>query len=240
MNNLEQNTQSAHDHHDDHDDHDHYLIPFVLIFTFAIVEAVGSWYTGSLALLSDAGHMFTDVAALGLAWLAGILSKKPEIARHASGVSYVELAVSIINAITMLVVIVFVVFEAISRFKHPHQVQGLGLMVIATLGLIVNLVVAKQLHHQALHHGESLNNRAAFLHVMGDLLGSVAAVAAGVVIYFTGWMLIDPILSLVISLLLLVFTLNLVRDIWQTLCCKSRRDKPDLGTHGLSHGDHVH
>jgi cobalt-zinc-cadmium efflux system protein len=90
-------------------------------------------------------------------------------------------------------------------------------MVIATLGLIVNLIVAKQLHHQAEHHGESLNNRAAFLHVVGDLLGSIAAVAAGVIIYFTGWMLIDPILSLLISILLLVFTLNLIRDIVKTL-----------------------
>jgi cobalt-zinc-cadmium efflux system protein len=203
--------------HDDQDDHDHYLIPFLLIFVFAIVEAVGSWYTGSLALLSDAGHMFSDVVALGLAWMAGIMAKKPNVARHKSGVSYAELSVSIINALTMLAVIVFVVVEALARFKQPHQVQGLGLTIIATLGLIVNFIVAKQLHHQAIHHTETLNNRAAFLHVIGDLLGSLAAVAAGVVIYFTGWMLIDPILSLVISLLLLVFTLNLVRDIFRTL-----------------------
>jgi cobalt-zinc-cadmium efflux system protein len=202
---------------DGHDDHDHYLVPFLLIFTFAIVEAIGSWYTGSLALLSDAGHMFTDVAALGLAWLAAVLAKNPNVARHKSGVSYAELVVSIINALTMLAVIVYVVLEAIHRFKHPQQVEGVWLTVIATLGLIVNLIVAKQLHHQTVHHGESLNNRAAFLHVMGDLLGSVTAVAAGVVIYLTGWMPIDPILSLFISVLLLVFTLNLIRDIAKTL-----------------------
>ncbi|MDZ4141919.1 MAG: cation diffusion facilitator family transporter [Methylotenera sp.] len=232
MTNSPQHTARVHDNddYDNHEDHDHYLIPFLLILTFAIIEAVGSWYTGSLALLSDAGHMFTDVIALGLAWLAGILSKKPNVARHKSGVSYVELAVSIINAITMLVVIAYVIFEAIARFKQPHPVQGLGLMIIATLGLIVNLIVAKQLHHQALHHGESLNNRAAFLHVIGDLLGSIAAVAAGVVIYVTGWMPIDPILSLLISLLLLVFTLNLVRDIWKTLHLKpGRHNQPGLG-----------
>jgi cobalt-zinc-cadmium efflux system protein len=87
-----------------------------------------------------------------------------------------------------------------------------------------------------LHHGESLNNRAALLHVMGDLLGSIAAVAAGVVIYFTGWLPIDPILSLLISILLLVFTLNLVRDIWQTL-----HGKASLGQHGHEHGhEHEH
>ncbi len=211
------NTSHQYTHDDHDDDHDHYLIPFSLIFIFAIVEAVGSWYTGSLALLSDAGHMFSDVAALGLAWLAGRMAKRPNIARHASGVSYAELSVSIINALTMFIVIAYVVIEAINRFKHPHHVQGLGLMIIAVIGLVVNLIVAKQLHHQAEHHGESLNNRAAFLHVIGDLLGSIAAVAAGVVIYFTGWVLIDPILSLLISILLFVFTMNLVRDIVTTL-----------------------
>lgn len=220
----------SHDHDDHahehpHDDHDHYVIPFALIFIFAVVEAVGSWYTGSLALLSDAGHMFSDVVALGLAWLASVMAKRPNVARHRSGVSYAELTVSIINALTMLLVIVYVVIEAIDRLQNPHQVRGLGLTIIATLGLIVNLIVAKQLHHQVAHHGDSLNNRAAFLHVVGDLLGSVAAVAAGVVIYFTGWMPIDPILSLFISLLLLVFTLNLVRDIIATLRCQNNAAK---------------
>lgn len=209
-------------HHDHDDKHDHYLIPFSLIFIFAVVEAVGGWYTGSLALLSDAGHMFSDVVALGLAWMANTIAKKPNVARHKSGVSYAELSVSIINAVTMLLVIIFVIVEAIARFKVPHHVQGLGLTVIATLGLIVNLIVAKLLHHQVSHHGENLNSRAAFLHVIGDLLGSIAAVAAGLVIYFTGWMPIDPILSLFISVLLLIFTLNLIRDIWQTFTGKAR------------------
>ena len=221
--------------HDNHDNHNHYLIPFLLIFVFAIVEALGGWWTGSLALLSDAGHMFSDVVALGLAWMASVIAKKPNVARHKSGVSYAELAVSIINALTMLAVIAFVIIEAIARFKQPHQVQGLALTVIATLGLIVNLIVAKQLHHQALHHGKSLNNRAAFLHVIGDLLGSLAAVAAGIVIYFTGWMPIDPILSLLISVLLLVFTLNLIRDIWHTL-----HGKPSSNANRLNQGDHAH
>ena len=224
QNNLH-SSQSAHAHHRHEVDHNHYLLPFLLILIFAIVEAIGSWYTGSLALLSDAGHMFTDVAALGLAWLASSLAKKPNVKRHHSGVSYAELAVSIFNALTMLVVIVFVIYEAIARLKQPHAVQGLGLMIIESLGLIVNLVVAKLLHQQVLHHGESLNNRAAFLHVMGDLLGSIAAVAAGVVIYFSGWLLIDPILSLLISILLLVFTLNLVGDIWQTMHGKASLTK---------------
>lgn len=225
-------------HHDD--DHDHYLLPFLLILVFAVVEAVGSWYTGSLALLSDAGHMFSDVAALGLAWMASVMSRRTHVARHRSGVSYAELVVSIINAVAMLLVVVFIVIEAIMRFQQPHQVQGFGLIVIASIGLIVNLVVAKQLHHQAHHHGESLNNSAAFLHVLGDLLGSVAAVVAGVVIYFTGWMLIDPILSLLISLLLLVLTLNLIRDIWLTLQGQLTKYHQHAHAHGHDDGHHHH
>lgn len=222
MDTSHQNTQNDHD-----ESHNHYALPFLLILIFAVVEVVGGWYTGSLALLSDAGHMFSDVLALGLAWMASVVAKKPNVARHRSGVSYVELSVSIINAITMFVVIVFVVIEAISRFKTPHHVQGLGLTIIAVLGLLVNLIVAKLLHQQVEHHGESLNNRAAFLHVLGDLLGSIAAVAAGVVIYFTGWMPIDPILSLFISLLLLILTFNLIADIWQTFTGKAHLIKHD-------------
>lgn len=213
--------------------HHHYAIPFFLILVFAIVEVFGGWWTGSLALLSDAGHMFTDVAALGLAWVGLIMSRRHNTARHASGVSYAELTVSVINALTMLVVIGFIIAEAVARFKSPQAVQGFEVMVIAIIGLVVNLIVAKQLHHQAHHHGESLNNRAAFLHVIGDVLGSIAAIAAGLVIYLTGWVLIDPILSLLISVLLLVFTINLLRDIWQTLQSKAGDGK-------AGHGSHIH
>ena len=213
MTNINKNTLHTHDDHH----HPHYFLPFLLILIFAIVEVVGGLWTGSLALLSDAAHMFSDVGALGLAWLASVISHKPSAVRHRSGVSFAELTVSIVNVITMLTVIVWVTLEAISRLKYPHQVQGLGLMLISTLGLAVNVVVAKLMHQHALQEGASLNARAAFLHVMGDLLGSLAAVLAGVVIYFTGWMLIDPILSLFISILLLLFTLKLMREIWQTL-----------------------
>lgn len=200
-----------------HDDHSHYLIPFLLIIVFAIVELLGSWWTGSLALFSDAWHMFSDVSALGLAWLAGVLAKKPNAAKHASGVSDAELKVSIINVITMLGVSIYVVVEAVARFKQPQPVQGLGVVLLASLGFVVNLIVAKQLHHQAHHHGESLNNRAALLHVLGDLAGSAAAIIAGAIIYLTNWTPIDPILSILISLLILVPTLKLARDIWYTL-----------------------
>lgn len=239
--NISPKTPPTPSHDDHHDGHSHYLIPFLLILIFAIVELFGSWWTGSLALFSDAGHMFSDVTALGLAWLAGVLAKKPNAARHTSGVSYAELAVSIINAITMLAVSVYVVVEAIIRFKHPQPVQGLGVVLLASIGFGVNVIVAKQLHHQAHHHGDSLNNRAAFLHVLGDLAGSAAAVLAGVVIYVTGWMPIDPILSVLISLLILVPTIKLMRDIWETLQHnKALPHEYDLDEDDHEHDEHDH
>lgn len=226
------------------DDYHHYLIPFLLIFLFAIIETAGGFWTGSLALLSDAAHMFSDVAALGLAWMAGILAGKPNAKRHASGVSYVEIIVSIINAVAMLVISIFVVVEAVIRFQNPHAVQGGGVILLASIGFVVNLIVAQQLHHQASHHGASLNNRAAFLHVLGDLAGSAAAIIAGVVIYYTGWMPIDPILSVLISMLILVPTIKLIGDIWRTL---QQHEALKLGhSHDHDHGhdcdghDHAH
>lgn len=205
------------DHHHDHTGHAHhdhahgnpFLMPFLAISLFAIVEFSGGLWTQSLALLSDAWHMLFDVLALGLAmWAAHQARKSPAASR-------LELRVSMINAASMLVVAVWIIIEALDRLKHPVPVAGGYVSVIAIVGLLVNIVVAKHMHHQHEHHGgdASLNHRAAFLHVLGDLLGSVTAIAAGVVIYFTGWVTIDPILSIVISVLLLIVTLNLIRDI---------------------------
>lgn len=209
----------AHDHatHEDHghDDHSHgnpFWIPFLAIALFTVVEFVGGIWTQSLALLSDAWHMLFDVLALGLAMWAAHRARTGHPASQKT-----ERRVSMINAVSMLLVTAGIVIEAVERLKHPVSVAGGYVSIIALVGLLVNLFVAKHMHHQHEHHGgdASLNHRAAFLHVLGDLLGSVTAVAAGVVIYFTGWMTIDPILSILISLLLLVVTLNLIRDIYR-------------------------
>lgn len=200
--------------HDGHAHHDHqhgnpFLIPFLAITIFAVIEFAGGIWTQSLALLSDAWHMLFDVLALGLAmWAAHHASKTP-------GSSKVELRVSMVNAVSMLVVAVWIIVEAVERFRNPVPVAGGYVSIIAVVGLLVNLFVARHMHHQHQHHGgdASLNHRAAFLHVLGDLLGSVAAIVAGVVIYFTGWVTIDPILSIVISVLLFAVTLNLIKDI---------------------------
>lgn len=184
------------------------LIPLLLTAGFALVEAVGGWLTGSLALLGDAGHMLSDSAALGLAWLAAWIARKPASSRHSFGLMRAEVIVAAINGLLMLVVIAFIVFEAIERLQTPQPVQGAEVMLIAFIGMLVNIVVAWQLHKGQ----HNINARAAFLHVMGDLLGSAAALAAGAVIYFTGWLAADPILSIFICVLILVSTLKLLRE----------------------------
>lgn len=189
-----------------------YRFAFFLILVFAIIELFGGMFTHSLALLSDAWHMFSDVFALGLAWLASYLSAKPGTHKHANGQSHAEIAAAAINAILMLAVVAYIVYQALQRFENPHPVIGGYVMLIAFMGLVVNIIVAKMLHSD---HAHDHNKRAAYLHVMGDLLGSVAALAAGIVIYFTGWLQIDPLLSIFISLLILIVTLNLIKEVWQ-------------------------
>ena len=189
------------------------LWPLLLILSFAVVEALGGWYAGSLALLGDAGHMFSDAAALGLAWLGAWVAARPASQRHSYGLLRAEVIVALVNGLLMLLVVAGIVYEAIQRLHTPEPVRGLEVMVIAALGLVVNIVVAKRLHG----HQHNLNYRAALLHVLGDLLGSVAALAAGAVIYFTGWMPIDPILSLFISALILVSTVRLLREVLHVL-----------------------
>lgn len=202
-----------HHHHPTSDPHHVWLWPLLLISGFALIEAIGGWYTGSLALLGDAGHMVSDAAALALAWLGSWIALKPASRQHSFGLMRAEVIVALVNGLLMLLVVTFIVIEAVDRLQHPQPVLGGEVMLIALLGLTVNVIVALKLHG----HQDSMNNRAALLHVLGDLLGSVAALAAGAVIYFTGWMPIDPILSLFISALILVSTLKLLREVVHVL-----------------------
>jgi len=188
-----------------------FVIPFIIIIVFAFVEFFGGIWTQSLALLGDAWHMFSDALALGLAMYAAYRVSQNHHSRA-------ELIASTINVVLMFVVIAWIVVEAIERINNPRQVAGSHVMVIAFIGLVLNVIVAKQLHQNG--DGENLNQRAALLHVIGDLLGSVAALSAGLIIYLTGWLLIDPLLSLFISLLLLVGTLHLSKNIWLTMSGK--------------------
>ena len=190
-----------------------FLWALLLTFGFAIVEAVAGWWANSLALISDAGHMSTDSAALGLAWLAQWIARRPPSVKHSFGFGRAEALTAFINGLIMLAVVAWVVIEAFSRLHSPHAVQGQAVTLVAAIGLIINVCVAWMLSRDT----SSVNSRAALLHVWGDLLGSVAALIAGLVIQYTGWMPIDPILSLFVSLLILRSTLSVLREAYHFL-----------------------
>ncbi|MFN6961217.1 MAG: cation diffusion facilitator family transporter, partial [Rhodocyclaceae bacterium] len=184
------------------------LMALSLTWGYALVEALAGWQGGSLALLADAGHMVTDGAALGLALLAAWLAARPASKRHSYGFGRAELFAALINALAMLVVVAGIASEAWDRFHTPRPVDGPLVSAVAVMGLMVNLLVAWMLAQGQ----ENLNIRGAFLHVLGDALGSVAAIVAGIVIWTTGWTPIDPLLSLLIGAFVLTASLRLLRD----------------------------
>jgi len=201
---------SDHHHHHHHAPSDRRSLTwsFALTAGFALVEGVGGWLAGSLALFGDAGHMISDATALGFAALAAWIAKQPPSTRHSYGLGRAEVVAAIVNSLLMVAVVVAIGIAAVLRLRDPAPVAGETVMVVALIGLVVNIGVA-----WILSRGErSLNTRAALMHVMGDLLGSLAALTAGTVIYFTGWTPIDPILSLFICALILYSALRLLRE----------------------------
>lgn len=216
---LDDGHDHGHAHHPSHGHHHHHTgsqwLPFALALTlaFCVVEAVAGWWAGSLALLGDAGHMLTDSLALALATLAAQVSRTPSSATHSYGLQRVEALAALTNGVLMLILVVFLSWHAVERLLTPRPVGGETVTLVAALGLALNLAVAWMLSR-----GEGdLNTRGALLHVMGDLLGSVAALAAGLVIQFTGWTPIDPLLSMLIGGLILASTLSLLRSVVRTL-----------------------
>ncbi|WP_444940928.1 cation diffusion facilitator family transporter [Microbulbifer sp. ZKSA004] len=184
------------------------IIALVLTLSFSIVEAIGGWLSGSLALLGDAAHMLTDTFALALGAIAAVLAKKPADRELSFGWGRAEVLAAVTNGLIMLLIVVGISFMAIDRLRNPQPVHGSTVMLIAAMGLLINILAAWVL----LKGERTLNIRGALLHVMGDMLGSVAALASGAVIYFTGWVPIDPLLSLLICLLILVSCVRLLRD----------------------------
>jgi len=175
-------------------------IALVLTGTFMIVEVVGGILSGSLALLADAGHMLTDTMALALAAVAFQVSKRPADARLTYGYQRFQILAAFVNGLSLLFIVGWILYEAFSRFVSPQEVLGKTMLVVAVAGLVVNIVAFIVLHGG---DKENLNIRGAALHVAGDLLGSVAAIVAAVVIIYTGWMAIDPILSVAVAILIL-------------------------------------
>ncbi len=184
------------------------LIVACLTGGFMVAEAVGGVLTGSLALLADAGHMFADSVALGLAWYAFHLAERPATRRLTYGFGRVKTLVAYTNGLTIFAIALWIVYEAWQRFVDPAPILGGPMLVIAILGLLVN--IAGFLVLRGGDHG-SLNMRGAILHVLGDLLGSAAAIAAALIILATGWTPIDPILSVLVALLILSTAWSLMR-----------------------------
>jgi cobalt-zinc-cadmium efflux system protein len=185
------------------------LIAGCLTFAFMAVEVAGGLLTGSLALIADAGHMLTDSVSLGLSWYAFHLAGRPATQRLTYGFDRVKTLVAYTNGLAIFVIAGWIVYEAIERLMAPPQVMGGMMLVVAVAGLIVN--IAGFLILRGGDHG-SLNMRGAILHVLGDLLGSAAAIVAALVIMATGWMPIDPILSVFVAVLILSTAWSLVKD----------------------------
>jgi cobalt-zinc-cadmium efflux system protein len=207
---LPEKTSVRRPHHHHGHAHAHRTLSSAAIATivFAIAEALGGWWTGSLALISDAGHMFTDAGALVLGAFAAWVARRPPSQRHSYGLGRAEVVAALVNATVMLLIVIALGYESFSRLKDPSPVNGIAAGLIAAAGLAVNLWVLRVLAP----HGHDLNTRAARLHVLGDVLGSVAALASGAIIVATGWTTSDAIASLAICVLIAVSALRLMRE----------------------------
>jgi len=183
-------------------------IALLLTGTFMIVEVVGGVLSGSLALLADAGHMLTDTMALGLAAAAFQVSRRPADHRLTYGYQRFQILAAFVNGLCLLLIVGWILYEAVRRFLAPPEVLGETMLIVATAGLFVNLIAFIVLHGG---DRDNLNMRGAAVHVAGDLLGSVAAIVAALVIIRTGWMPIDPLLSVAVAMLILRSAWMLVR-----------------------------
>ncbi len=223
----------AHNHHhtEDHETHGHgeghahdhghshgyagtggkrgLLIALTITLVMMVAEIIGGILSNSLALLSDAGHMFTDTLALALSFFAMKFAELPATDRKTFGFYRLEILAALINGTVLILISLYIMYEAYLRMAHPPEVQGKLMLVVAIIGLMVNIVGALVL---VKHHETSLNIRGAFLHIIGDAVSSVGVIIGGIVIAYTGWYLIDPILSMLIALGIIAGAVGLVSE----------------------------
>ena len=185
------------------------LLVLVLALGYAVIELVGGFLTGSLALLADSLHMISDVAALGLSVLAIWMASRPASLRRTFGNSRAEILAALANGLALAVVAVFITVHAVERFVSPREVAGAGVTIVATGGLVINLVSLWLLEGG---RAESLNVRGAWLHVLSDTLASVGVILAGFGIWLFGWVWLDPAVSIVVSALVLFSAWHLIRE----------------------------
>ena len=186
-------------------------LTLVLGITAAVMvaEAVGGWLAHSLALLADAGHMLADVAALGLSLVVAYLVQRPATAERTFGLLRLEIVAALVNGAALLAISLGIALEALQRFRAPSQVHGALLLGVAAVSLVANVAGAAILHRG---HHHSLNQRGAYLHIVGDVLGSAGALAAGAIILATGWVQADPLISVLIAVLILGSAWRLVKE----------------------------
>lgn len=214
MSHSHDNDKHSHNHSHDHKHNANkkaLSISFVLIAGFMFVEFIGGYLTNSLALISDAGHMLSDAVALGLSLSALIFGAKAATSSKTYGYKRFEILAALLNGIVLVLLSIFIFKEAIDRLSSPPQVIGQGMMIISTIGLIINIIVAYILHSKGSTE-DNLNVKSAFLHVIGDLLGSVGAIIAAILIMLFGWYIADPIASMIVSVLVLYSGWNVLKD----------------------------
>jgi len=206
---------STHSHDHDHHHHDHsaggerrLLIAFALTSLTLVAEAAGGWWSGSLALLADAGHMLVDAVALLLAWAGAHFARRPADALRSFGYARLEVLVGYSNALLQFFIVVWIFVEAISRLLAPEPIRADAMLAIAAAGFAINFLVLRVLGQ---HHHHDLNAASARVHVLGDLLGSLGAVIAALVIRKFGWLWADPATSILVALLITGSAWNLLR-----------------------------
>jgi cobalt-zinc-cadmium efflux system protein len=181
----------------------------VLTFVIFLAEAIGGYLSNSLALLSDAGHLFADVFALVLSLVALYLTRLPSTSKHTYGYHRAEVMAAVINGITLFIIAGVIFYEAYRRIFHPEPVKTVAMLIVAAIGLVANLVIAISLHRSA---GGNLNIKAAYFHVIGDLLASVGVIAGAVIMMITGNYLADPIISVVVGLIILRGAYGVIKE----------------------------
>jgi len=185
------------------------LLAFAITLVVMVVELVGSSLSGSLALLADAGHMLADAAALAVALFAAWIAQRPATAQRSFGFMRLEVFAALVNGAVLIVIAIGIAVEAWRRLHAPPAVNGALLIGVAAVGLLANVAAVAILHRG---HEHSLNQRGAYLHVMGDLLGSIGALAAGAIVLAFGWTPADPLISVLIGALILVSAWRLVKE----------------------------
>ncbi|WP_050614202.1 cation diffusion facilitator family transporter [Bacillus testis] len=213
--------QHGHHHSGGHHHHHHsankkaLLLSFILITIFMVVEIIGGYLTNSLALLSDAGHMLSDSAALGLSLFAVILGEKNATYQNTFGYRRFEIIAAALNGLTLVLISAYIFYESYRRFQNPPEIQSSGMLVISIIGLLVNIGAAFLLMRG--NREENLNVRSAYMHVLGDTLGSVGAIIASLLIFFFDWTYADPIASLIVAVLIIISGVRITKDSFHIL-----------------------